>query len=234
MSTLVSLLLASILPLAALSMTSFVKVSTVLGIVRSGIGANDVPSGTVILALSVALSALVMSPVVRVVADKLEADPAFHAPAAPSQDKHDARASDDTAKLGLVLSAAREPVRGFLKANTAPREQERFFSLAVNASRAANITPGSANPAVSPSADDFTVLTPAFLTTELTEAFSLGVALLLPFLVIDLVVANLLVVLGLSSLSPTQVSLPLKLLLFVSIDGWGLLGQSLISGYQPG
>lgn len=227
MSTLASLLLASILPLAALSMTSFVKISTVLGIVRSGIGASDIPSATVVLAMSVALSALVMSPVVRVVGDRLEADPAFMRDLGADK-------TDDTARLGLVLSAAREPVRSFLKANSAPKERERFFAVAMNATASANTSPGALPSRSRPAEDDFSVLTPAFLTTELTEAFSLGVALLLPFLVIDFVVANLLVALGLSSLSSTQVSLPLKLLLFVSIDGWGLLGQSLISGYQPG
>ena len=76
-------------------------------------------------------------------------------------------------------------------------------------------------------ADDFTVLIPAFVTTELYEAFALGFALYLPFLIIDLVVANVLLALGMQMLSPTQVSLPFKLLLFVAIDGWGSLSQAL-------
>jgi type III secretion protein R len=70
--------------------------------------------------------------------------------------------------------------------------------------------------------------------TELTEAFALGFLLFLPFLVIDLVVANVLLALGMQMLNPTQVSLPFKLLLFVGIDGWGLLARSLVAGYQGG
>jgi type III secretion protein R len=80
--------------------------------------------------------------------------------------------------------------------------------------------------------DHLTVLIPAFVVTELSEAFAIGFLIYLPFLVIDLVVANILLALGMQMLSPTQVSLPFKLLLFVSIGGWGLLAQSLASGYR--
>ncbi len=76
------------------------------------------------------------------------------------------------------------------------------------------------------------MLVPAFVVTELGEAFAIGFLLYLPFLVIDLVVANILLALGMQMLSPTQVSLPFKLLLFVGIDGWGLLSQALVAGYR--
>ena len=82
--------------------------------------------------------------------------------------------------------------------------------------------------------DDLTVLVPAFVVTELLEAFALGFALYLPFLIIDLVVSNVLLALGMQMTSPNQVSLPFKLLLFVAIDGWGLLAQVLVTGYKPG
>jgi type III secretion protein R len=82
--------------------------------------------------------------------------------------------------------------------------------------------------------DDLVVLVPAFMVTELTEAFALGFLIYLPFLVIDLVVANVLLALGMQMLNPTQVSLPFKLLLFVALDGWGLLARSLLSGYSAG
>src|SRR2546421_183330 len=81
-------------------------------------------------------------------------------------------------------------------------------------------------------ADDFVVLVPAFVTSELYQAFALGFAIYLPFLVIDLVVANVLLALGMQMLSPTQVSLPFKLLLFVAVDGWALLSQALVAGYR--
>jgi len=81
---------------------------------------------------------------------------------------------------------------------------------------------------------DLTVLVPAFMTTELYEAFALGFLVYLPFLVLDLVVANVLLALGMQMLQPTQVSLPFKLLLFVAIDGWGLLARALVTGYHVG
>jgi flagellar biosynthesis protein FliP len=82
--------------------------------------------------------------------------------------------------------------------------------------------------------EDFTIVIPAFLVTELGEAFALGFAIFLPFLIIDLVVANVLLALGMQSLNPTQISLPFKLLLFVAADGWGLLAASLVSGSSAG
>jgi type III secretion protein R len=80
--------------------------------------------------------------------------------------------------------------------------------------------------------DDLSVIVPAFVVTELLEAFALGFAIYLPFLVIDLVVANVLLALGMQMLNPGQISLPFKLLLFVAIDGWGLLAQTLVTGYK--
>jgi type III secretion protein R len=79
---------------------------------------------------------------------------------------------------------------------------------------------------------DFMVLAPAFVLSELTEAFLIGFLLFVPFLVVDMLVANLLLALGMQMLSPNTVSLPFKLLLFVLVDGWRLLAQGLIGGYQ--
>ena len=76
------------------------------------------------------------------------------------------------------------------------------------------------------------IVIPAFVVTELIEAFAMGFAIYLPFLIIDLVVSNVLLALGMQMMNPTQVSLPFKLLLFVAIDGWGLLAQALVTGYR--
>jgi type III secretion protein R len=111
-----------------------------------------------------------------------------------------------------------------LKANASEREQARFFKVAVDA------RPQAERGKVA--ADDVSVLVPSFVVTELTEAFAIGFLIFLPFLIIDLVVSNVLLALGMQQLSPTQVSLPFKLLLFVAIDGWGLLSQALVSGYH--
>jgi type III secretion protein R len=79
---------------------------------------------------------------------------------------------------------------------------------------------------------DWVVIVPAFVVTELLEAFALGFLIYLPFLVIDLVISNVLIALGMQLMTPSQVSLPFKLLLFVAIDGWGLIAQALVTGYH--
>jgi type III secretion protein R len=198
------------LPILFMGLTAFVKISTVLFITRSAIGMPSVPSNVVVLVLSAALTVLAMMPVGRLVAER----------ATPLLEPSIEQPLDQRAKA--VLEEVREPLRKFYAANASARETERFTSLA----RA------QGNAQVSPS--DFSVVIPAFLVTELLEAFALGFAIFLPFLVIDLLVSNVLVSLGVSALSPAQIALPLKLLLFVSLDGWGLLAQSLIKSYAVG
>jgi type III secretion protein R len=207
----VALALVSLLPFVFMSLTSFVKISTVLSIVRGAIGAQNVPSGTVVMALSAALTLLAMAPLGERMLEK----------AAPLWE---GKPKDTTALVTGLVDATRDPMRGFLHANAAERERVRFFDVAKKA------RPETERAAVG--ADDFTVLVPAFVTSELYRAFALGFALYLPFLVIDLVVANLLLALGMQMLSPTQVSLPFKLLLFVAIDGWALLSEALVTGYR--
>jgi type III secretion protein R len=132
--------------------------------------------------------------------------------------------TDTAAWLLEVTAAAKEPISGFLQKNASQRERTRFYEIA----RAAR--PSAERDRVKP--DDFSVIVPAFVVSELLVAFALGFAIYLPFLVIDLVVANVLLALGMQMLNPSQVSLPFKLLLFVAIDGWGLLAQSLVTGYR--
>ena len=208
----VALALVSLLPFVFMSVTSFVKISTVLQIVRSAIGAQSVPSSTVVMALAAALTLLAMAPVgERIVA---RAGPLLSATHTP-----------DTVRLVHDgIDAVREPMREFLRANAAERERVRFLEVAKRA------RPEAERGSVT--ADDLTVLVPAFVVTELSEAFAIGFLLFLPFLVIDLVIGNVLLALGMQMLSPTQVSLPFKLLLFVSINGWGLLAESLVAGYK--
>jgi type III secretion protein R len=192
--------------------TAFVKIATVLQIVRSAIGAQSVPSSSVIMALAGALTLIAMAPVGdRIVA---RATPLFSGKEAP----------DTVAMVEKGIDAVREPMREFLKNNASEKERERFLDVARSARPAAE--------RASVGADDLTVLVPAFVVTELTEAFAIGFLVFLPFLVIDLVVSNVLLALGMQMMSPTQVSLPFKLLLFVAIDGWGLLARSLVAGYH--
>jgi type III secretion protein R len=210
----VALALVSLLPFVFMSVTAFVKISTVLQIVRSAIGAQSVPSNTVVMALSAALTVLAMQPVGEKIWAK--AEPIFTS----------GKALDTATLVRGGIDAVKEPMRDFLKANSDARERARFVSVAKE-SRAPKDRAAVAE-------TDFTVLVPAFVVTELGEAFAIGFLIYLPFLVIDMVVANVLLALGMQMLSPTQVSLPFKLLLFVAIDGWGLLARALVSGYHTG
>jgi type III secretion protein R len=208
----VALGIATLLPFAFMTLTAFVKISTVLQIVRGAIGAQNVPSSTVIMAFAGALTILAMAPLGSRLSDRLSP---LLTPGAQTE----------TSEWILgVAAAAKEPVVSFLRQNASERERRRFYEIA----RAAR--PPAERDVVQ--RDDFTVVVPAFVVSELLAAFALGFAIYLPFLVIDLVVANVLLALGMQMLNPGQVSLPFKLLLFVAIDGWGLLAQTLVTGYK--
>lgn len=206
----VVLALVSLLPFLFMGVTAFVKISTVLQIVKSAIGAQSIPSNTVIMALATALTLIAMAPVGERIVDRVT--PLLSA----------AKGSDTTAIVTQGVDAVKEPMREFLRQNASEREKSRFYQVAKKARPDADRV----------AAGDLTVLVPAFVVTELTEAFAVGFLLFLPFLVIDLVVSNVLLALGMQMLSPTQVSLPFKLLLFVAIDGWGLLAEALVAGYR--
>lgn len=206
----VALALVSLVPFLFMSLTAFVKISTVLQITKSAIGTQNVPSNTVVMALATALTLLAMTPVGEKIATR--AGPLLGG-------KY-----ETSALIDKGIDAFREPMRDFLKANASADERARFLQVARNAR--------PENERAKVLDDDVSVLAPAFVVTELTEAFAVGFLIFLPFLVIDLVVANILLALGMQQLSPTQVSLPFKLLLFVAIQGWGLLAQALVSSYR--
>ncbi len=209
----VALALVSLVPFVFMGVTAFVKISTVLQIVRSAIGAQSVPSNTVIMALATALTLIAMAPVGQRILDRT----------LPLVQSHTAK-EDTTSLIEKGIDAVREPMRDFLEKNANEKERARFLVVAKNARPEVERAKIAAN--------DLSVLVPAFVVTELTEAFAIGFLVYLPFLIIDLVVANVLLALGMQMLNPTQVSLPFKLLLFVAIDGWGLLAQALVSGYR--
>ncbi len=209
----VVLALVSLVPFVFMGVTAFVKISTVLQIVRSAIGAQSVPSNTVIMALATALTLIAMAPVGQRMFDR----------ASPLLRGHSGK-EDAATLIEKGVEALRDPMSDFLQKNASEKERTRFFAVAKNVRTEAERAKVGPN--------DLTVLVPAFVVTELTEAFAVGFLIFLPFLVIDLVVANVLLALGMQMLNPAQVSLPFKLLLFVAIDGWGLLAQALVSGYR--
>ena len=266
----------AILPLVVLMLTSFVKISVVLSLLRNAIGAPDAPSGLVVMGLSLILTFFVMAPVAIDMAHAAaEGGPApgatVPAPAAagsastpvpaaatgasgsaPSASGSASSASGSASSAssaaagdpgapagtrpldldgtirGLVPAPYRPqvdaavralvPLRGFLARHASPRDRETFTALAGRMGRAV-------------AGDELWILAPAFVTTELREAFAIAVLIFVPFLVLDLLVGLGLASLGLSSTPPGTIALPLKLLLFVSVDGWRLLIDSLLRGY---
>ncbi len=235
------LALVAIVPLVVLTLTSFVKLSVVLSLLRNAIGAPDAPSGLVITGLSLVLTFFVMAPVAvqMVQAAGTAPVPAQPAPVparpAPVPAQPAPAPAPDTAgpsfaeALRTVVPApyqpqlaaaerAVEPLRAFLARHTREADRETFASLA---RKLGNVSSG----------DELWVLAPAFITTELREAFVIAILIFIPFLVIDLVVGLSLASLGLQATSPQTVALPLKLVLFVAVDGWRLLIDALLRGY---
>ena len=195
----------ALLPFALMGMTSFVKISVVLSLLRSALGTPQVPSDPLLAGIALALTTFVMAPVASEVCARVGASNA------------------DLSTAGGVLSAASAaapPVRGFLERNARPDEVALFVTLSAREGRPA-ADPGS-----------FAVLVPAFVTSELREAFVAGFFLFIPFLVVDLVVSNILMSMGMVMVSPTTVSLPFKILLFVLVDGWPLLAKALALSYH--
>lgn len=216
--------LLAIVPLVVLMLTSFVKVSVVLSLVRNAIGAPDAPSGLVVMGLSLVLTFFVMAPVgidmVKAAATAPAPAPAGAPAPVPSDLEVAVRQLVPAEHQADVDAAARAvvPLEAFLARHAAAKDRATFVELAGKLGRRAN-------------GDELWVLAPAFLTTELREAFAIAVLIFLPFLVIDLLVALGLASLGLQATSPQVVALPLKLLLFVAVDGWRLLIDALLRGY---
>jgi type III secretion protein R len=215
---------ASILPFFILVSTSFVKVSVVLGLARNALGTQNVPSNMVITALAAVLSIHIMAPTTAALTRA--AGPFLDRALSADPSRPDARA-----ELERTWTAVRAPVARFLRSNSGARDRALFLDLA----RRARTRPSAAAegpPLEPPDENDLTVLLPAFVVSELTSAFSIGFLVFLPFLIVDLVIANILTALGLQSVSSTTVSLPFKLLLFVMADGWYLLARALVLGYR--
>ena len=204
-SALLTVVLLALAPFAAVMLTSFTKIVVVLSLLRNALGVQQVPPNLVLNGLAMILTIYVMFPVGSDVTDiVVEAD-------------IDIASSED---LLAVVDVAKEPVREFLLAHSDELERS-FFD--------ATLEVMDAEREVGPA--DFVVLVPAFTVSELTEAFQIGFLIYLPFIVIDLVVSNILMALGMVMLSPTLVSLPFKLLLFVAVEGWAKLAHGLVLSY---
>ena len=193
-------------PAALVVLTSFLKIAVVLSIARSALGAPQIPPSTAVTGLALVLSLLVMAPVAERAATLAAERPG----------------EAGVAGAAARLSRAAGPVREFLSRFARPDDRAAFLDVARRL-RAPEAPP--------PGQDDLAVLAPAFIVSELRRAFTIGFVVFVPFLVVDLVVANVLLALGLTQLSPTSVALPFKLLLFVAVDGWKLLARALALSY---
>ncbi|MGE5183118.1 MAG: EscR/YscR/HrcR family type III secretion system export apparatus protein [Acidobacteriota bacterium] len=220
----ITLALVAIAPLVVLTMTSFVKLSVVLSLLRNAIGAPDAPSGLVITGLALVLTFFVMAPVAVDMVHAAAEAPAPSAPGpapAPDGSVEGALRTLVPAEYAPQLAAAERatlPLRAFLLNHASPKDRDTFTGLARRFGRTIK-------------GDELWVVAPAFVASELREAFAIAVLIFVPFLVIDLVVALALAALGLASTNPQAVALPLKLLLFVAVDGWRLLLDALLRGY---
>jgi len=218
LSVLMLLAALSILPFVLVMITSFVKIAVVLSILRSALGTPQIPPTLVITGLSVILTVYVMAPTGAKVHEAVK-------PVLEQRQGREASLLSGAGAEALYEAAlrAKEPVREFLVKHSRPRDRAMFRDLA------RRLRPASQRGAVAES--DLLVVVPAFVIGQLAAAFQIGFLLFVPFLIIDMVVANILLALGMHMLSPTTVSLPFKLLLFVLVDGWYLLTQGLVMSY---
>ena len=202
---LLGITLLSVAPSLLLLTTSFTKMIVVLSLTRNALGLQGVPPNQVLAGIALFLSLFVMAPVVGGIND-LGVQPYL----------------DGSLTFTQAVEAGQQPLRQFMLAHT----REEDIALLTRAAE----QPNPQTPADVP----FTVLAPAFLLSELRAAFIMGFVIFVPFLVIDLVVSAALMAMGMMMLPPVMVSLPFKLLLFVLVDGWGLVVTALVGSYAGG
>jgi flagellar biosynthetic protein FliP len=193
----------TLLPAALLMMTAFTRIVIVLAILRQAIGAGQAPPNQVIVGLALFLTLFVMSPVLERI--KTEAVDPYMA---------------GQIETAVALERGVEPLKGFMLAQT--RESDIATFVRISGGK------GFDKPEDVP----LTILAPAFVTSELKTAFQIGFLLFIPFVIIDLVVASVLMSMGMMMLSPVLISLPFKIMLFVLVDGWSLVMTSLAASFM--
>ncbi len=193
---------AALLPAILLSMTSFVRIVVVLSLLRQGLGAAQTPPTQVVIGLALFLSAFTMGPIFDEVSD-VALKPLEQEEITEMQ----------------ALERAIVPIESFMLRQTREKDLELFYEFS-----------GEPLPA-KPEDVPMRLAMPAFVLSELTTSFQMGVIVILPFLVVDLAVASLLMSMGMMMVPPTMMSLPIKLLLFVLVDGWSLVAGSLLKSF---
>jgi type III secretion protein R len=184
----------------------------VFALVRNSLGVQQVPPNIVLNSLALIFSMYIMAPVALEISERLERQQVFEA------------GRMKTADLINALASAREPLREFLLKHGKERERKFFVKSAGKLwpeERARNVTER-----------DFLIIVPAFTLSELTAAFQIGFVIYLCFVGVDLIIANILLAMGMSMVSPTVIAVPFKLLLFTALDGWSALIHGLVLSYQ--
>jgi flagellar biosynthetic protein FliP len=183
-------------------MTSFVRIIIVLSILRQALGTGQTPPNMVLVGMALFMTLFIMSPVLTDV---------YNNALLPFM--------NNNMPFETALAAAEAPIRGFMLNQTREDDIALFMEIARNA------------PVNSAAEVPFTTLVPAFLTSELKSAFTIGFLIYIPFVVIDLIVASVLMSMGMMMLSPMMISMPFKLMLFVLVDGWALIMGSMASSF---
>ncbi len=193
----------TLLPSMLLMMTSFVRIIIVMSILRQALGTGQTPPNQVLVGLALFLTLFIMQPVFSDV---------YNNAILPFMNQN--------MPFEQALAAAEEPIRGFMMAQTREEDISMFMEIA-----------RSKTELQGPESVPFTTLVPAFMTSELKSAFTIGFLIYIPFVVIDLIVSSVLMSMGMMMLSPMMISMPFKLMLFVLVDGWSMLMGSLASSF---
>jgi len=207
-TALITVIALALAPFVAVMATSFTKIVVVLSLLRNALGTQQIPPNVVLNGLAMILTIYVMYPVGLKMSDSVAGIENI---------------GSDTDSLISAANVAKEPLRDFLIKHSNETDRQYFLGTIhrmVDEEDKSSI-----------GATDFVILIPAFTLNELTTAFQIGFMIFLPFIIIDLVISNILMALGMMMLSPTVVSLPFKLLLFVIIEGWAKLLQGLVTSY---
>ncbi len=202
----------AVLPFVALMVTSFAKTVIVLGLLRQALGLQQVPPNMVLNGIALILTMYVMAPV------------ALQANGNLKKSGHSVSSFKTVEDIGIGYDAVAEPLRGFLLKHSRPQDRQFFLRTA------GRLWP--VEEARDLKESNLMVVIPAFVVTELTEAFRIGFMLFLAFLIVDMIVASVLLALGMSMVSPTIISVPFKILLLVALEGWARLLQGIVLGYQ--
>ena len=192
----------TLLPSALLMMTSFVRIIIVMSLLRQALGTAQTPPNQVLIGLSLFLTIFIMSPIFGAVYDK-------------SIKPY----SEGEITFDVALTEAESPVRSFMLNQTRENDIAMFAEIS------------NTEDIIEPSDVPFSTLVPAFITSELKSAFSIGFLIYIPFVIIDLVVASVLMSMGMMMLSPMMISMPFKLMLFVLVDGWSLIMGSMTASF---